>query len=166
MADDNHNADAPSPEGGSGGGLGSIRPRGRADTKLIERAIRERWNIPAEFRDAVVRRQLTIAMDPTIGHREATSAARCLVAMDQQNLTAELQALQRFLAGESAQDTPGASTVSTVHIYLPDNGRVRGGRHPDIIDVEPVDDGGVPPLEIPPEYRNGHSSNGNGKPHD
>ena len=57
------------------------------DARLERQAIRQRWNIPAEFKDAIVKTQVKIAVDPNSGasHRERTAAARALIQMEQQN---------------------------------------------------------------------------------
>lgn len=81
------------------GGLGGdvLRPAGIRDTRLIERALREQWPIPDEFREPIVKRQVRIAIDPHSSPRESTSAARCLVSMQQQNTEAALKALDKLV---------------------------------------------------------------------
>src|ERR1700722_5508879 len=59
------------------------------DTRLIERAVRERWPIPERFRAPVANRQISIAMNPALSAREHTAAARCLVSMDKPNMIKE-----------------------------------------------------------------------------
>jgi len=80
--------------GGSGGPC--VLPRGRADTALIERAIREQWPIADEYRKPLVDRQVRIALDPTIGERESTSAFRSLLFANQQNLDVAMKALDKI----------------------------------------------------------------------
>lgn len=78
----------PEPENQVGGEGGF--PFGQADSerRLEQRAIRERWPIPDKYREPVVNRIVKIVVDPTSTNREATSAARCLAAMDAQNVEA------------------------------------------------------------------------------
>jgi hypothetical protein len=59
------------------------------DTRLIEKALRKRWPIPETYREAIIKRQVAIAIDPKAANRESTSAAKCLVAMEAQNMADE-----------------------------------------------------------------------------
>lgn len=49
-------------------------------------AARLGWDIPDEYKSAIVKRQVQIAVDPASTQREATSAARCLTSMNGQNV--------------------------------------------------------------------------------
>ena len=51
--------------------------------RLERFAVLQRWPIPAEFRDGIVRRQCEIATGEDA--REATAAARALIAMERIN---------------------------------------------------------------------------------
>ena len=87
-------------QGGSGGGAihpESISPEGIRDTRLIERALREQWPIDDRFREAIVDRQVRIAISLESGDREATSAARCLVTMQSQNNESAFKALDKVV---------------------------------------------------------------------
>lgn len=66
--------------------LPDVLAPGIRQTRLLERAVRERWPIDELLRDAIIKRQVSIAIDPKSSPREATSAARCLVQMDALNL--------------------------------------------------------------------------------
>jgi len=55
------------------------------DTRMIARAVVERWPIKKEYRDAIVKRLMQIVADPTTSPREATSAAKALMAAERQN---------------------------------------------------------------------------------
>ena len=73
------------------GGLGGEPARTIRDTRLAERAIRERWAIPEKTRDVIVERLAAIINPRTkVGKnaslREVVSAARALVAADKLNL--------------------------------------------------------------------------------
>lgn len=78
------------------GDIGGLRP-GIYDTRLIERALRERWPIPDKYREPIINRQVRIAMDPSSSNRESTSAARCLVSMEQQNADIALKMLDKLV---------------------------------------------------------------------
>lgn len=59
------------------------------DTRLLERAIKKRWPIPEQYKEAIMRRQALIAIDPKAKPREASAAARTLIAADKLNLEEE-----------------------------------------------------------------------------
>ena len=56
-----------------------------SDTRLQERAIRERWPIKEEYREAIVKRLVGIVVDPQASHRESTAACRALISAEGQN---------------------------------------------------------------------------------
>ena len=60
---------------------------GIRDTRLIERALRERWPIPAQHREAILQRQTLIAAGGVKGTspREETSAFLALLHADRLN---------------------------------------------------------------------------------
>lgn len=55
------------------------------DTRMYEKAIRQRWPIPDECRLPIVERQIRIAIDPNSSERAASIATRCLLEMERQN---------------------------------------------------------------------------------
>jgi hypothetical protein len=66
-------------------GLVSDGVDGIRTTRLLERAVRERWPIPEHLRQAIIDRQVEIATDPKYDAREATSAAKTVIAADRIN---------------------------------------------------------------------------------
>ena len=58
---------------------------GRA-RKMEARAARLGWNIPDIHKQAIVDAQVEIALDKAASPREKTSAAKCLVSMEGQNI--------------------------------------------------------------------------------
>src|SRR4051794_8788475 len=92
----------PPPPGGSGGALPPESPfrEGRADTRLLEKAVKARWPIREEVRPAVMNRLSRAAIDPNVSQREATSAARAIFEADRLNLEAEKADDQRRLTEE------------------------------------------------------------------
>lgn len=58
----------------------------RSDTRLEERAIRERWPIPPAARVNILRRLLGILRDPKATKRDLINAARVLATLDGINL--------------------------------------------------------------------------------
>ena len=69
----------------------NIRDVGTRDTRLIERAVKNRWPIPEKYRDAIIKRQIRIAIDPKSSGREARAAARTIIAADKINLEEEIK---------------------------------------------------------------------------
>ena len=55
------------------------------DTRLLERAVTQRWPVQPAFKDAAVKQLVKVIADPESSPREKTSAARALTAMEAQN---------------------------------------------------------------------------------
>ena len=55
------------------------------ETRMIARALSRRWPIPEELKEAMIKRQVAIAIDPKVKPRESTAAFRSLVAAEAQN---------------------------------------------------------------------------------
>jgi len=68
------------------GGLGGTSGRGARDTRLVERAVRERWPIPKALRGPLIERLAGIVQDPEASPREATAAARAILTASKINL--------------------------------------------------------------------------------
>lgn len=82
-------------QGGSGGGRkvdrsASLFGEGVRTTRMMERALKQRWPIKEEWREVLLERQAKIASDPGSSPREATAAFKAILAADQINLNAEL----------------------------------------------------------------------------
>lgn len=71
------------------GGLGGEPPLGARDTRLLERAIRQRWPIPEEDREAIVAALADVVQNRRASHRNRVAAARALTAMDALNMEQE-----------------------------------------------------------------------------
>lgn len=82
---------------GDYGGGASARRISLEHTRMIERAVREGWPIPEEKRPAIVARQVRIALSKRSSPREATSAARCLLGMEQQNVDRVFKVLDKIV---------------------------------------------------------------------
>src|SRR4051812_1112374 len=76
------------------GGLGGDSGRGIRDTRLADRALRERWPIPASLRRPLVARLAGIVTDPAASPREATAAARAILQASKLNLEAVSAAIR------------------------------------------------------------------------
>ena len=74
-----------------GGQGGAFEPTAgqTSDTRLQERAIRERWPIKDEYREAIVKRLVAVVVDPQASRRERTAACRALIAAESQNQSDE-----------------------------------------------------------------------------
>ena len=59
------------------------------ETRLWERALKERWPIPDAMRGVIVKTLAKILIDPEASAREKTAAARALMHADQQNIEME-----------------------------------------------------------------------------
>ena len=73
----------------------SLAAVGIRDTRLITRAIRQKWPIPSDKRAALIDRQVEIATSKEVSPGEATSAFRAVLAANQQNLAAEQRPKRR-----------------------------------------------------------------------
>jgi hypothetical protein len=62
---------------------------GIRDTRMMERALRERWPIKPEFREKIMNALIAILADKNTSPREKTAAARALMHADAINLEAE-----------------------------------------------------------------------------
>ena len=78
-----------------GGRGGKLRPEGMRDTRLLDRAIRERWPIPEEYKRPIVERMYKIIANPRTKAREASVAARVLVAMEAQNQSDQMKVIDK-----------------------------------------------------------------------
>lgn len=58
-------------------------------TRMLERAVRQRWPIPEEYKAAIIKRQAKIAVDPKSTARESASAAKTVLAADRLNQSDE-----------------------------------------------------------------------------
>jgi hypothetical protein len=59
---------------------------GIRETRLVERALRERWPIPEALRGPLIDRLSKIVTDPAASPREATAAARAILSASKINL--------------------------------------------------------------------------------
>ena len=59
------------------------------DTRMMERALRERWPIKPEYREKIIASLLLIIADRSASPRERTSAAKALLHADEINLEEE-----------------------------------------------------------------------------
>jgi hypothetical protein len=76
--------DAEQPEpGGKGGGFDPVK-----DRRLAERALAESWPIPAAIRGRLIESLTLRALSKASSPREATAAARVILAASKQNLDA------------------------------------------------------------------------------
>jgi len=73
--------------------LGRFNEMPIRDTRMMARALTQRWPIKPEIREAVVRRLLRVIADPQSSPREVTAAARALMSAEAQNQSDEHKVL-------------------------------------------------------------------------
>ena len=56
------------------------------DTRMMARAITDRWPLSAEYRTSIIKVLMQIALNPSCSPRERTSAAKALIAADAVNM--------------------------------------------------------------------------------
>lgn len=59
------------------------------DTRMIARAVMQRWPIKPEYRAALVNKLMKVIADPNSSAREVTAAARALLSAESQNQSDE-----------------------------------------------------------------------------
>lgn len=109
--------------GDYGGGV-SARRVSLEHTRMIERAIREKWPIRDEDRLPLIMRQVRISLDEKNSPRESTSAFKSVLLAERQNMEAEALALE--IAGVKRGEA-GHVTNQQINIYVPSNGRGPAG---------------------------------------
>ena len=57
----------------------------RSDARQFEQAMRNRWEINPEYKQAMITRLVRIIADPNSSNRDVTSASRALIAAEGQN---------------------------------------------------------------------------------
>jgi len=88
-------------EGGSGGGSSQPQPTSW-DVRLLERAIRESWDLPEDTRQAMVARLGTLISDPATKTRAFLAAAKTLTAPSRINLSVVDASMRAELAPEGS----------------------------------------------------------------
>lgn len=63
-------------------------------TRMLERAARQRWPVPEKYKEAIIKRQVQIAIDSKSKPREAAAAARTVLAADRLNQADEHESNQ------------------------------------------------------------------------
>lgn len=58
-------------------------------TRMLERAVKNRWPIPDKYKEAIITRQVKIAISQESTARESASAARTILAADKLNIEQE-----------------------------------------------------------------------------
>lgn len=101
------------PAEGQGVALSSLSPSAgqTSDTRLCERAIRERWPMDEATRLAVLDRLRAVVNDPGVSPRESIAACKALIAADAVNIQAERLEVAREAA---AKPVPVSNNVTIV----------------------------------------------------
>ena len=132
MEEAKQNGQPPDVPGGKGGGCSpNLSPDQTSDTRLAERAVRERWPIPAEVRAKLPAMLAGIIDDAEASPRNKIAAARVLLTADGLNLEQE----QRDAGGETVNvNVRGAVEVREVVVST----REQADRLPGLAGAGPV----------------------------
>lgn len=84
-------------------------PGQTSDTRIMERAIRERWPIAPELRELMVQRMARIVLSKKSSTRETTSAYRAVIGSDRLNQLEEHHASDQAKEAKEASKEPGAA---------------------------------------------------------
>lgn len=102
------------------------------DTRLLAKALMQRWPIKPEYRAAIVTKLMQVVASPESSPREVTAAAKALMAAEKQNQEDEIARIQLQLQARNTElDEIAADLGLTVDAV----------RH--AIEQSPRDDGGV-----------------------
>ena len=98
------------------------------DDRLVAKAIRAGWPVPEEFRDALIRRQIMIAVNPKSKPRDSTRSFAALVSASKMDAgTVALLQLNQQINNPGrpadSSEPAGEPPVPRAVLYLPDNGR-------------------------------------------
>ena len=151
----------PTPE--PAGGLGAVvsAEAGIRDTRLMRKAIEQRWPIKPEYREAVVNRLVRIVADKGASNREAVAAAKGLIAAESQNQVDEngVQPLVNINLGSGASVQQVMTDVDYLEFL-----RVRRleGRGDAGVICGAGQPGAVEDGKASPDPRPGANGNGNG----
>ena len=75
--------------------------RGNGEMRLINRAIRNGWNIPEKYKEGIVQTLVQRALDKDSTPRDSNSAARVLATMNGQNIK-----LTEFMTKDTTPEVP------------------------------------------------------------
>lgn len=73
------------------------------DTRLIAKALEQRWPVPKDLRASLVRQMMVIIADKSASPRERTSAFKALLAAEKQNQDDEHKVLDATLQHRDAK---------------------------------------------------------------
>lgn len=73
------------------------------DTRMMVRALVQRWPIKHEYREAIIKRLVRIVADPNSSPREVTAAAKGLLAAEAQNQADEHKIVDVNIARRHAE---------------------------------------------------------------
>lgn len=109
---------------------------GIRDTRMMARALRERWPIDDLQRDLIMRMLLQIAADTKNSPRERTSAIKALISADRNNIEQEKLAQidehhSERMQGEQLDRIANAAQRLGLARVVDAIAQDRSGRHPD-----------------------------------
>jgi len=130
----------------------------RGDLALVEQAARHRWPMRPEYRESLIRRLWSIALDPKSSERVVARAARTIALFDKINLGAE--------AAGVGQDGPAGLQVSAGKAGAPASVQdILAGirKDPELVEIARQLAYGQARL---PHHTEGNNGNGNGNSRD
>lgn len=124
MSDELESVDSAEPSTPISDGVDGIRT-----TRMLERATRQRWPIPEKYKEAIIKRQVGIAISSTSKPREASAAARTVLNADKINIEQQkleqpeqhLHLHQQIPHSKIFYDLPAVETVTTEPLASPDS---------------------------------------------
>jgi hypothetical protein len=106
-------------------------------TRLLRRALKERWPIPASLRSGLLKRCQKVVDDPNASPREITTVMKVVLEASRVNIDAIAVELQVVRNRESQEPQP-----SRPEIWVPDfDARYRPARRPEGGDDDDQDEG-------------------------
>jgi len=73
------------------------------DTRMMRKAVTQRWPIPPEYREAIIKRAIRCVANPSSSEREANSASKLLLAAEAQNQADEHKVIDVRVATRNDQ---------------------------------------------------------------
>jgi hypothetical protein len=101
------------------------------DLRMLGKAIKQRWPMLEEYREAILKTMIRITIDPESTNRERVAAAKVLVAAESQNqkdehLTAVQSDRNRFLEVAQQLGIDADFRLISEERATPDNGSPNG----------------------------------------
>ena len=97
------------------------------DTRMMARAVTQRWPISNEYRASIIRRLMRVLADPASSPREVTAAAKALIAAESQNQSDEHKVVDIELRAEHDRLDAIAADLGIEIDFIEATARASGG---------------------------------------